>query len=292
MNLVGKIFVVTVFVGSIALMAFAVCVYATHKNWKDEILRTEQKVPGQKLGYEIRLKDTIAEKKNLEAKLAAVEDALKAQQYAKINAVAALEAEIKTLGIENRTLHAANEQLVKLTADTSAALVATEDSIKRIVGEVGTLRTAIVTTQADRDAELQRVVLLTDAIHGRLSELHRLRERRDELTRQITSMTQAIKLAGVDVPGLLAGQQPPRLDGKVTAVGAKNLIEISLGRDDGLQEGHFVEISRANKYLGRARIVKTAPDKSVAFVLPDYKQGDILRGDRVDTNTKLASARR
>ncbi len=39
MNLVGKIFVVLIFVMSIVFAAFSIMVYATHTNWRQEILR-------------------------------------------------------------------------------------------------------------------------------------------------------------------------------------------------------------------------------------------------------------
>ena len=44
MNLVGKIFTVLILVMSILFMAFAISVYATHRNWKDLANETKSKV--------------------------------------------------------------------------------------------------------------------------------------------------------------------------------------------------------------------------------------------------------
>ena len=41
MNLVGKILVVLILVMSLVWMSWAVMVYATHQNWKEEITRTD-----------------------------------------------------------------------------------------------------------------------------------------------------------------------------------------------------------------------------------------------------------
>ena len=49
MNLVGKILVVLVLIMSICFMAFAVAVYATHKNWQ-ETLTLKTPIGNQKLG--------------------------------------------------------------------------------------------------------------------------------------------------------------------------------------------------------------------------------------------------
>jgi uncharacterized protein YlxW (UPF0749 family) len=46
MNLVGKIFVFLIFSMSVVFMSFAVMIYATHTNWKDEVLRTERGTRG------------------------------------------------------------------------------------------------------------------------------------------------------------------------------------------------------------------------------------------------------
>ena len=37
MNLLGKVLVMVIFIESLAFMFFAVSVYSTHKNWRDEV---------------------------------------------------------------------------------------------------------------------------------------------------------------------------------------------------------------------------------------------------------------
>ena len=43
MNLVGKIFVVVILVMSVVFMAFAMAVYATHRNWREVVMRPRSK---------------------------------------------------------------------------------------------------------------------------------------------------------------------------------------------------------------------------------------------------------
>ena len=76
---------------------------------------------------------------------------------------------------------------------------------------------------------------------------------------------------------------PPPVNGIVTGVGQRDLIEISLGSDDGLKTGHKLEVYRQNQYLGRVVIRSTAPDRAVAEILKDYRRGTIRKGDRVAT---------
>ena len=47
MNLVGKIFIVLIFVMSILFMGFVVAVYATHTNWRDVVMKPETGLQAQ-----------------------------------------------------------------------------------------------------------------------------------------------------------------------------------------------------------------------------------------------------
>ena len=65
----------------------------------------------------------------------------------------------------------------------------------------------------------------------------------------------------------------------------KDLMEVSIGEDDGLLPGHYLEVYRigngVSTYLGRVEVVRTAPDKAVCKILPDYRKGAMKTGDRV-----------
>jgi hypothetical protein len=69
----------------------------------------------------------------------------------------------------------------------------------------------------------------------------------------------------------------------VLEVSGKDLIEISIGADDGLKVGHALDVYRGSTYLGRIVIRKTGPDRAVGQVLRELQRGQIKRGDRVTT---------
>ena len=80
-------------------------------------------------------------------------------------------------------------------------------------------------------------------------------------------------------------------DGIVSAVrrkGATQLIEVTIGADDGLQAGHTVEVFRGSKYLGRAEIISTSPDRAIGKLDRRFLRGQIQEGDRVATRLKLS----
>ena len=95
-------------------------------------------------------------------------------------------------------------------------------------------------------------------------------------------------------PQSVAGLQtpPPAVDGEVLETkkgsrGSGDLIEISIGSDDGLAEGHKLSVyrsqtaDRAAKYLGDIKLVYVTPDRAVGAVVLKAKNGVIERGDNV-----------
>ncbi len=94
---------------------------------------------------------------------------------------------------------------------------------------------------------------------------------------------------GID-PATKPNSVVPTVEGVVSQIrrtpGAQ-LVEVSIGSDDGLKTGNTLEVSRGDKYLGRLDIIETSPDKSVGRVDRRYQQGQIQEGDRVATRIKL-----
>src|SRR5687767_947752 len=94
MNLVGKIFVVLIFVMSLVFMAFSIAVYATHRNWRDAVLGN----PAQnKTGLKEELQKAENRFKDMEASRLRLETELANMSSSKARAVAALEEERNTV---------------------------------------------------------------------------------------------------------------------------------------------------------------------------------------------------
>jgi hypothetical protein len=111
-----------------------------------------------------------------------------------------------------------------------------------------------------------------------------------ELTEQVARMSKLLRSEGVD-PGTDPDHVMEPTDGIVSAVrrqGATHLIEVTLGSDDGLQTGHTVEVYRGGRYLGRAEIIETTPDRAIGKLDRRFLQGQIQEGDRVATRLKLS----
>ncbi|MEK6233835.1 MAG: hypothetical protein N2C14_03900, partial [Planctomycetales bacterium] len=82
----------------------------------------------------------------------------------------------------------------------------------------------------------------------------------------------------------------PNVEGLITALNAKEkMVEISLGSDDGLMQGHQLDVFRltpSSRSLAKIEIVSTRKDRAVAKILPGTMKGAIERNDHVATKLR------
>ena len=293
MNLVGKIFIVLIFVMCLLWMGFSVAVYATHQNWKEVVEHPEEglrfKVEREKERNE-ELKD---QRQKLEAELIA-EKAARRQGLSKLEMV---NAELKRqLAEQDRDLdnerQKATEALADLKATQEEVAVLRTDIIggTRDGTQVVGLREEIRQSHEDRDKYFDDLVKATDQLHQAANDYRTLRDRTTRLAADLTNAKEVLRIHDLKPNPAVYRGTPPTVDGVVMKVGADGLIEVSIGSDDGLRKGHTLEVVRqgggVSTYLGRVEVTETSPDKSVCKVLPAFLQRPIQRNDRVTSKLK------
>jgi hypothetical protein len=271
MSLVGKIFTMLILILSIIFMAFSMMVFATHKNWK----ATAGTLQTQLAAANTALKDSQAALEREKTELAREQAARKA-------ALASLQ--VRASGAEQR-LAAKEKELGDLTAAhsqaTEAAKVA-QDRLAVLEKETQGLRTTLRDEQKRRDQMFLTALDLTDKLNQAESVKENLEEVNTQAVKQMSQMKQVLDAHGLR-PDTLVTHIPPKVEGVVIDVSDKDLLEISIGADDGLKVGHALDVYRGNQYLGRIVIRKTNPDRAVGQVMKELQRGQIKRGDRVTT---------
>jgi small-conductance mechanosensitive channel len=281
MTLLGKVFTVLIFIMSILFMGFSVVVFATHRNWKmlvDNPSATEM----YPLGLKQQLQAQVETNKGLRAELDGLRNQLAVEMAARRSALGALET--KLADAQQRLAQKESELsgLQSAQTEATAAINLAETRLKDLVVDIQKLREEIRVVQAQRDEFYQRVVDLTDKLYSAAGVERNLKEREAQLIAEISKYKRVTDVLGVN-PSMPVESIAPPLDGIVTAVSDKNLIEVSLGSDDGLRVGHRVEVFRDNNYLGSAMVLKTDPDRAVAQVDEKSQRGLIKVRDRVAT---------
>jgi len=275
MNLLGKSFSVLILLLSVVFMVLALAVNASHRNWRDVVLADD--------GLKAQI-ETIARTNNeLRDSRARTQAALDREQAARRTALAALQTQLDQLESQLREsestvqdLQAKNTELAQL--DRSRA-----EELEKLTAETAKLRQAIRDEQQDRDNLFAETLSLTDQMNILRGVVQTQQDRNDQLMTQVTRYKEVVDAAGLNMNDPLDGA-PPERNGKVLVVNRpRKLVEVSIGWDDGLRAGHFLEVTRGGRYVTRLRVRETEPDRAVAEILRDYSEGNITEGDRVDT---------
>ncbi len=276
MNFVGKIFVMLILVMSLVFMSFAIAVYSTHRNWKEEAKDLER----QRVEVEARNNELNQTLENLKTEMATEQQAAQAQ-------IAKLETMRDALQKQRASDEQRLAQLVGQNTELTGTVGATQQRLTALLQEVSQLRQEIIVAQTERDRLFADVLETTEQLHDSHAQLVRAKETQLQLARDVARYKQAVEGAGID-PEAPTDGAPPEVQGQVTQVSGNRLIEVSLGSDDGLRTSHTVHVYRGNSYLGKAEILRTAPDRAVGRILKPYQKGAIRKGDRVATRLKIS----
>ena len=285
MNTIGKIFVFALFIMSLVFMSFAVALYSTHTNWRDEIMRTREQIKaGQQLGYKAQLDQAKTDRNNLSAEITKLQAEVAASEAARDQVVAkiqtALEEKNKDLEVLRKEKEARELEREKAQAELAAARLELEAASK----VVADLRSEVRSQQDKVDEQVDRAAKIASELHEKESFLEIASERKAQLEKQVANARLLLQQSGLSIDNL-PRDAVPKIDGVVTNV-IDDSIELSLGGDDGLQMGHELDVYRNDQYLGRVRVVSIKPDKAVAVVIREFVRGVIQRGDKVATRLR------
>jgi hypothetical protein len=257
---------------SILFMGFAMMVYATHRNWQ-QAAKTAQSDLTQIRSENQRLYGEIEEHKRT----------LAHERAARRQALASLETQVQE---KQQQFDAKNQQYSELLATQRAstdAVANAQRQLDQLKEQISKLEEEIRTARLDRDQQFSRVKTLTDQMHQAEGIRVRLEERLKQLTADFTAATTVLKANDLSMYTPV-GNIPPRVRGEVLSVGP-DMIEISIGEDDGLRPGHTVVVSRHDKYLARAEITRVSPDRAVGRI--QFRNAPIQEGDRVQTKSEI-----
>ena len=279
MNLLGKVLTFVILFISVVVMCVSMVVYTTHRNFKED---------ADKLTTQ--LNDARNQNQQLESKLRSLESQLTAEVEASKQEVAKLETERVQLVAQNSNFQTELDQLRLDQRSNTAAVVSTQNNNEALTSEVTALRDDIKKNQQARDQAVAKAIYETDQLHQAQGVLTALKERSAQLVQQLSESTSLLRENGID-PSSDPQAAAPNVRGIVSAThraAGKQLIEVSVGADDGLKPGHTIEVYRGERYLGRAEILKTEPDRAVGRVIRSFQKGQIQEGDNVATKLRIS----
>ncbi len=276
MNLIGKMFIVLIFIMSVMFMGFSVVIYATHTNWKARCAQLEA-----------TLNETKTQAKQLVDARDDIRRGLDEELTRRAAVIANLTTKVEELDKENTAF---KEELAQLKADKEqgiAAVKLSHETQASLRAEVDGLRKDLRSAQEDWATLYSNLVAKTDEAHGLALDLATYRSVGEKLAKDYQDAIEVLRIHGLKpVPGDYTGVAPAGVQGIVTEVRPNGWLEISVGADSGLMKGHRLDVVRnlpgRSSYIGKIEIEETQPDKAVARVLTEFRRGTVQRDDVVE----------
>ena len=270
MNLMGKILTLLIFFLSICFLVIAVMVGAAHRNWKEAALENKE------IADRAQTLIDLARNRSTE-----MEKQLNAEKVARTLQLSQLESQLATARAnrESKEKELAAEQVV--SQQRLDGLKAAEARLAEQDKEIGDLRVKNKRLVDDIAAQRQAVVNLTNQLYSLQASIESLNQLNQDLNGLLARKTKVMKAHGLSDDALV-DHIPPKVDGVVARV-KDNYIAISLGTDDGIREGHTVDIYRGDRFIGKATVTKAEYNMSAARVDSDFLQAPVAEGDHVTT---------
>jgi hypothetical protein len=218
----------------------------------------------------------------LETDLTNTQAQLAASQEAEAKAKKAAEDANARADQLDRELASTKEQLEAQTARANTQQARAD----RNEAELEKTRTEL--TEANRNLAAWRALTIpVEQVRERLAQLERAREEIKTLTGEnrvlfskLTQTENRLRVYEGDK------EVPPDMkltrNGKVLAVDPQwDFVVLDLGRNEGAVERGELLVNRDGKLVAKVRITKVEDSRSVANILPEWKQVDVLVGDQV-----------
>ena len=272
MNMLGKILVVLIFIMSIFFMAFSFMVFMTQTSWKQKYNTANGEAQQAR-----------SANSQLEAQITSVKTERAAENAARTNAIAVLEA---TLNSREQDVQQIRQDLVRLQQkeqEQSSQVNVSLETLDKEREKVDALQQIVKAAQAERDKMFDEVVRLKNDVLELQAVNQRLSQTETSLLNQVNQQAAVLRANDLSENEDISGVAPPR-KGKVNQVDATNkYVVLNLGSDDGMQRGYKLDVHRGAKYLAKVQVTKTHPDRSIGVVLDDFRKGAIRSGDSVRT---------
>lgn len=173
---------------------------------------------------------------------------------------ASLQATSEKLAEQEKRGNQLNEELTKVTGDRNDAQ--TQLALWRALG----------VTIDDIKNFKQNLASVTDERNAYADENQVLLRKNNELNVQLS------RYVGPE----LDPKMPRGLHGKVVAVDPRyDFVVLDVGEKQGVVPNGKLLVDRDGKLVGKLRVTKVEPNRSIANILPDWKQSDIMEGDQV-----------
>jgi chromosome segregation ATPase len=280
MSKLSKVFVVFVFVLSVAFFGTSATLFKTRQDWKSAYLSIKKDMQEQLNSLKQRndeLGKTNDAQHNTITEIKSREDQLAKELKQKVEDLNEEKKKVQVATLNQSKANSTSEQLAKTVEADKASQQLLQEALTKTKSD---LDTALATTlEANKRSDSMRLDLakVQGDLHGSRTELKNLSE--DYET--VKLMLDALRAKHPNENPLL---NAPPIDALVNAVDAKEkLVVLSAGKDQKVESGYEFTVYRGDEFIGKVQVIKVYPDLAGARILYTKEGTEIQPGDNAST---------
>jgi hypothetical protein len=156
----------------------------------------------------------------------------------------------------------------------------------RSAAELNTVTAERNTAQAEL-SQWRLFEMSPEQIRNQLTRLRQVERERDVFVTENKALDRRAKDLARRLDRYEGGMErevelPAGTKGNIVAVDPKyNFVILDIGSEKGVLENAKMLVNRDGKLVGRVQITSVQPNRSIANVLPEWKQDEIMEGDQV-----------
>jgi chromosome segregation ATPase len=194
MNLAGKILTFLIFLSSVIFMTMVLVVYATHTNWRDAVITTQDQATATKpLGLRYVLDEEKQRNQGLKDELDALSQQKNRELEAKVQALAKLENENALMKAQIKELQQSVAKYDDAEGDALVKVKATQEESTKFRQEVEGLRSEAEKALGLRDKYFKEVVSLTDEMNQMINDMNELKVRNTTLAADLDKAREVMR---------------------------------------------------------------------------------------------------
>lgn len=201
----------------------------------------------------------------------------------------------KDLASTKKTLKTTQEDLTTTSntlATTRTELQSMTSRADDLEKDKASLTTQLSDTRNERDDAQQQLVIwkafkmTPEQMRTTIADLKTTTQENEALTAENKIFARDNKQLQAKLTSLIGPDQPvplpPGLKGNVVAVDPKyDFVVLDIGGNQGVLERGEMLVNRDGRLVAKVRIASVSPERSVANILPEWRQAEVREGDQV-----------
>ena len=268
MKLVGNLLTALILVMSVFFFVVSLMTVSAHRNWKEAASTLQKEYDG------LNNKLKAAKAGSLQQ-----EQSIVAEKVARAQQLAQLESQLAALVTELNDLSKQLSDETTISKERLARMEQAEARVAQLDRQNKTLSDDNVKKNKEIATAYEKLTDLTNQTFELSTRIDELSTTNEDLSAAVAVSNKIFDRLGIDENHLTADIEP-LVDARVVRTDG-NFFAVMAGSDDGLREGHKLDIYRGDTFVGTGVVRSVENDLAVLETLREFMQASVKEGDNV-----------